>query len=225
MQGKLCTLNTWKQEYAEPIVVHGNNEKMGKYMLLFPFPYSKSDADMWIELNATAEMKGKNFAICIQENGKEVPVGGIGLKTNNFDVRKHCVEIGYWLGEQYWGRGIVADAVKLMVNYAFSEEFQQGTSFYIDTFHKYLVNGGHRVSRIEAVLFGGNTQSQRVLEKNGFTFEAKLSKYYYRNGQYLPLYRPLLTTLCILMVSCMYYFENKSAQIDTRSIELNHYSD
>ena len=113
---------------------------------------------------------GKNFAICVDDDGKFVPAGGIGLKTTNNSNTQHAVELGYWLGEQYWGHGIVSEAVSLVVNYAFSDQF---TKFNKDT----------KVLRIEACIFEHNQPSAKVLTKNGFTFESLKKHAYVKDGK------------------------------------------
>lgn len=122
-KGNLCSLSSWKDEFASLIVDHANNKKIELNLLEFPHPYTKSDAEFWINLNKQPEMQGKNFAICVESDGLQLPVGGIGIKTNALVAKKHCVEVGYWLGEIYWGRGIVVDALKVLLEYIFSEEF------------------------------------------------------------------------------------------------------
>ncbi|MDV7400217.1 GNAT family protein, partial [Arthrospira platensis SPKY1] len=69
-----------------------------------------------------------------------------------------------WLAEPFWGRGIVTEAIKQVVDFAFNT---------------------YDINRIFARPFGTNIASQRVLEKAGFTLEARLEKTLYKNGEYL----------------------------------------
>ena len=71
--------------------------------------------------------------------------------------------MGYWLAEQYWGQGIITEAIRQMAEYSF-------TTLDID--------------RIFARPFGTNTASQRALEKAGFILEARFEKTIFKNGEY-----------------------------------------
>ena len=73
-------------------------------------------------------------------------------------------ELGYWLAEPFWGQGIMSDAVKQIVDYAFNTL---------------------EIDRIFARPFGTNLASQKVLEKNNFKLEARFEKTLFKNGEYL----------------------------------------
>ena len=79
-----------------------------------PHPYTEEDAENFIKMNMEHEGPAENFAIDI--DGKAV--GGVGFVMGS-DVERISAEIGYWLGEQYWGRGIMTSAVQEAVKYAF----------------------------------------------------------------------------------------------------------
>jgi len=122
----------------------------------FPSPYTLEDARQWIE--ATGKQKPpSNFAI--EVSGKAV--GAIGLDLQD-DVHRRSAEIGYWLGEPYWGRGIMTAAVRAMTDYGFA------------TFD---------ICRIFATVYEWNPASARVLEKAGFEFEARLRKSVTKNAR------------------------------------------
>jgi RimJ/RimL family protein N-acetyltransferase len=89
--------------------------------------------------------------------------GGIGLHRMR-DVYRFNAEIGYWLSEQHWGKGIVTEAVKLMVDYGFSNQ-----SF----------------TRIYAGIFSNNKASMRVLEKCEFRQEAVFTKSVKKDEKFL----------------------------------------
>lgn len=95
----------------------------------------------------------RDFAICLPD-GSAV-IGGIGLKTRD-DVHYRKMELGYWLGEDQWHRGIATEAVTVFSAWAF------------DRFDFLL--------RLEAEVFEGNRASCRVLEKAGFVFEGRQIK-------------------------------------------------
>ena len=73
---------------------------------LFPYPYTLNDANWWIA-HASAEIPTTNFAIVVDGE----PAGGIGFLLQG-DVARRSVEIGFWLGEAHWGRGIITEAVR-----------------------------------------------------------------------------------------------------------------
>ena len=115
----------------------------------FPHPYRDDDAANWIS-KTSSTLPRYDFAIRRSDNN--TVIGGIGLKPKH-DVHYRTVQIGYWLGEEYWHRGIAKEAVS-----AFSES----------TFR----NIKH-VFRLEAEVYEENISSVRVLAKAGYTFEAK----------------------------------------------------
>jgi len=93
--------------------------------------------------------------------------GVIGMNVQN-DIYRKSVEIGYWLGEPYWGKGITSAALKLMTDYAFNV---------LD------------VNRVYTSVFEANHASMRVLEKNGYTKEGVLRKAVYKNDVFLDEHR------------------------------------
>ncbi len=110
-----------------------------------PLPYTQEDAEKFIDTQVSL-FPVQNFAIL---NEGEV-VGGIGITLLD-DVYAMNVELGYWIGEPYWGQGIASIAVGLMTQYVF------------ETF---------AINRIVAEVFEYNKASMRVLEKNGYYLES-----------------------------------------------------
>src|SRR6185436_2198602 len=98
---------------------------------------------------------------CVEADG--AAVGGIGIHLG-IDVHRHTAELGYWLGEEFWGRGIVTEAVGAFSNFCF------------DTFS---------LRRIYAEPFANNRPSARVLEKAGFVFEGCLKNNVIKGGKLL----------------------------------------
>ena len=134
-----------------------NNKKISDNLRdLFPHPYKESDAEFFINLNSEEKPK-RTFGI---EYNEEL-CGIIGLVLQE-DVYKKSAEIGYWLGEPYWGKGIATKAIELMTTYGFYEL---------------------KLIRIYAGIFDYNTASMRVLENNGFKKEAVSKKAIWKNGK------------------------------------------
>ncbi|KAI8929488.1 acyl-CoA N-acyltransferase [Entophlyctis helioformis] len=103
----------------------------------------------------------------------EVAVGGIGLTFGDpTDIEAHTAELGYWLGEAFWGQGIMEATVR-----AFMGEHVEGS----------VRCDGERpvqLSRVVAVVAAANVGSSRVLEKNGFELEGRLRRYWFKRGEY-----------------------------------------
>ena len=125
---------------------------------MFPHPYTKSNAESFISF-ATKDDPVHIFAI--EVDGKAI--GGIGIHPQT-DVMRKNAELGYWLGQNYWGKGIITRAVQQMVDFGFK------------TFD---------ITRIYARPYHTNIASQRVLEKAGFTLEAKFEKTIFKDGEFL----------------------------------------
>lgn len=152
-------LRPWELSDLSILVKYANNKKIAdKLTDAFPHPYTESDGISFIERMSVFE-PARVFAI--EVDGE--PVGSIGIFPKE-DVHRKNAEIGYWLAEPYWGRGIVTEAIHLIVEYGKA------------TFD---------INRIYAVPFGNNPASQHVLEKAGFTLEARLKNAIYKNGEFL----------------------------------------
>ena len=89
-------------------------------------------------------------------------MGGVGIHARE-DVHGHTAELGYWLGDSYWGKGYMTEVVKAVIPYAF------------ETF------GLHR---LEACQFGWNGASGKVLEKAGFRLEGCLREAICKEGEF-----------------------------------------
>ena len=142
-----CTLRPWRAGDEASLVRHANNRNISRNLRdRFPYPYTAGDADVWIG-RASAETPPCNFAIVVDG----AAVGGIGLELGE-DVFRRSAEVGYWLGEPFWGRGIVTEAVHAVTEYAFA------------TFD---------LCRLQAHVFEGHLASARVLEKAGYTLQSR----------------------------------------------------
>jgi RimJ/RimL family protein N-acetyltransferase len=154
---KHCLLREWRPTDAESLVVHANNIKVWRNLHdAFPHPYTRADAEAWIQ-KTSMDHPANVFAITV--DGKAV--GGIGFHRGT-DVHRLTATIGYWLGEPYWGRGIATEALRAMTAYALAS---------------------HDFERIEAHVFEWNIASARVLEKAGYTREARMRKRVTKEGR------------------------------------------
>ena len=143
---KHSILRPWKPEDAPSLVKHANNVRVASNLRDgFPYPYTPSDARNWLN---TAGENPRDVILAIEVNGEAC--GGIGLHGLT-DVYRYNSEIGYWLSEAYWGRGIMTEAVGAVVEHAFTKTIWL---------------------RLFAAVFENNPASMHVLEKNGFRKEA-----------------------------------------------------
>jgi [ribosomal protein S5]-alanine N-acetyltransferase len=153
-----CTVRPWRLEDAEALPKHANNRQVSLRLRdRFPYPYTLDDAKAFLP-EALAQPPTR---FCIEINGEVA--GGIGLEVGA-DVHRHTAEFGYWLGEPFWGKGIMTEVVGAFVDYCFSN---------------------FSLHRLCAQTFSNNPASARVLEKNGFVFEGRLKNNVFKNGEML----------------------------------------
>lgn len=152
-------LRPWCLDDLTSLVKYANNFQIAKNLTdMFPHPYHISDGKHFLE-RVLHDNPCRIFAIDI----KGEAAGAIGLHPQT-DIHQKNMELGYWLAEDFWGHGIMTEAIKQQVAYGFK------------TFP---------INRIFARPFGTNKASQRVLEKGGFKLEGHFKKVLYKNGDYL----------------------------------------
>ncbi len=145
-----CVLRNWRQDDAPALARNADNPRIWANLRdRFPSPYTLEDAESWVR-HAVRALPATDF--CLEVDGEAA--GGIGVVLRE-DVERVSAELGFWLGEPYWGRGIMTEAVSAFVPWAF-ERFG--------------------LSRIYAQVFAFNVASARVLEKAGFVLEATLRR-------------------------------------------------
>ncbi len=153
-------LRPWRVEDQEPLARHANNRKVSINLRdLFPYPYTLEHARQWIALQTSIPDPPQNLVI---EHAGEF-VGNVGFHTLE-DVHRFTAEVGYWLGEDFWGRGFASEALAGFTDYVFA------------SFH---------FQRLEAWIFSSNPASGRVLEKAGYEYEATLRQSVFKEGRFL----------------------------------------
>ena len=151
-----CSIRLWSEEDADALQRYANNRKIWLNLRdIIPHPYSLQDAQAF--LGFATQANSTDFAIANETEA----IGCIGLRLGN-DVHRKTAELGYWLGEPFWGRGIMTEAVTAFTRFAFR------------AFH---------LQRIFAEPFEGNTPSVRVLEKAGFVCEGRLRANVFKDGK------------------------------------------
>jgi len=152
-------IRSWVPEDEAAIAKYANNLNISINLRdSFPYPYTLNDARYWLR-SVQKQQPEVAFAIASPEEA----VGGVGLHIDR-DVFRRSAEIGYWLGEPFWGRGIATMAVRALTGYGF---------------------GAFDLARIYAGVFDGNTASIRVLQKAGYHFEGRLRNAVFKNGRML----------------------------------------
>jgi RimJ/RimL family protein N-acetyltransferase len=137
---------------------YANNQNVSKNLRdSFPYPYTEKDADKWLNL-ACVQNPELHFAIA---NPEEL-IGGIGLLLQP-DVYRYSAEVGYWLAEPLWGKGITTMALIAFTKYAF-EQFE--------------------LQRLFAGVFDGNTPSVKVLENAGYKLEGRYKEAVFKDGKF-----------------------------------------
>lgn len=148
LEGSRCVIRPWNVGDADALVRHANNPNVAKQLRdRFPHPYTRRHAAEFLQ-HAAAAQQPTNLAIDVDGDA----VGGVGFVPGT-DVERYSAEIGYWLSEAMWGRGIATEAVVLVTEYVFADL---------------------NMLRLFALPFADNAASRRVLEKAGYACEAIL---------------------------------------------------
>ena len=143
-----CVVRNWTAADLPSLVRHANNRNVWINLRdRFPYPYDEQNGREFLTHVLQQQRPG---VWAIEVDGEAA--GGIGLMRLT-DVERVSAEIGYWLGEPFWGRGVTTDAVRAVTTEAFR-----------------MMD----VHRIFALPFAENTGSIRVLEKAGYVLEGRL---------------------------------------------------
>ena len=154
----MVKIRKWKESDAKALARLLNNKKiMDNLRDGLPFPYTEKDALYFINLCLNAD-KNEQFNFAITYNGEVV--GSIGA-TRQPNIHCKTAELGYYIGEEFWNKGITTEAVRQICNYVFENT---------DSI------------RIYAEPFARNTASCKVLEKAGFVCEGTLRSNAVKNG-------------------------------------------
>jgi RimJ/RimL family protein N-acetyltransferase len=154
-----CCMRSFVAADAAAIARHANNPAVARGLRdRFPHPYGRTDAETFLR-GVAAQAEESDFAIATP---LEV-IGGIGLQRQH-DVHRLTAEIGYWLGEAYWGRGIATGALRALSEWLFATT---------------------PLVRLYACVFESNPASARVLEKAGYALEGRLRRAVIKDGHVL----------------------------------------
>ena len=150
-------IRSFEDRDAAAMAEHVSNPNVTRTLAArFPSPYTERHAKAWIDL-CHLEAEPVNFAITDNDD----LVGGIGLTVQR-GARRRAAEVGFWVAEAQWGKGIATEALRAFTDYAFSR---------------------FDLIRLFAYVFEGNVASARVLEKVGFTYEGTLESSIVKNDE------------------------------------------
>lgn len=151
-----CTVRPWAEADLNALARHANNRNVSIHLRdRFPYPYEPEHARKFLDWLATQDAP---TVWAIEVDGEAA--GGIGIEPKT-DVERISAEIGYWLGEACWGRGIVTEALQAVT----AEVFRH-----------------FELMRLYALPFADNPASVRVLEKAGYVLEGRLRQSAIKDG-------------------------------------------
>lgn len=159
----LIQIRPWRLSDAADLARAVSNPKILRNLRDgLPYPYTEEDGRAFISAMLSAE-GSDTFAFAVTAEGKAV--GSIGAFRQQ-NIHRRTAELGYYLAEEYWGRGVMTQAVKLLCDHVFSHS---------------------DILRIYAEPFAHNAASRRVLEKAGFTMEGILRYNAVKDGRVLDM--------------------------------------
>ena len=158
-----CKIRKWELSDAADLAAALSNKKIQDNLRDgVPFPYTEQDGMEYISAMLSAD-ENDTFAFAIIVDGKAI--GSIGVLRQG-NIHRQTAELGYYIAEEYWGRGIMTEAVKQICQYVFDKS---------------------DIIRIYAEPFASNAASCRVLEKTGFQYEGTLRSNAVKNGEVLDM--------------------------------------
>ncbi len=159
--GKRIILRPLKLSDAKDIYLNIQDKRIAENTLRIPWPYKLKDAKNFVNKKQNSYLKKSDFTFGIELKSKKEVIGCIALDHVNFEHQN--AEIGYWLGPKYWGQGIMTEAGKLILNFAFKKL---------------------KLHRIYGFSFGDNHASQIVFKNLGFKKEGFLRQAHWRFGRW-----------------------------------------
>ena len=143
LQTKRLILRPWSENDAEELYKYASDPEVGPPAGWPPH----TSVDNSREIIRTVLSAPETYAVCLKENGK--PIGSVGLHRNDLAEKDDEYELGYWIGKPFWGQGLIPEASRELLRYAFEDL---------------------GMNRIWCGYYDGNEKSRRVQEKLGFVF-------------------------------------------------------
>ena len=161
IEGKQINLRKLKKFDAPSIYKHAKDFDIAKYTTL-PHPYKLKNAEDFVKITHQKIRKKKAFELGIELKETKEIIGMVSLMNIDYDNKN--AEVGYWLGKKYWGKKLMKEAVKLILNFGFKEL---------------------KLVRIYARVMHPNIASAKLLEKLGFQYEGRMRKTTLRKGKWM----------------------------------------
>ena len=159
----ICKIRKWKRSDAKDLAIALSNKRIQDNLRDgLPYPYTEQDGADYISAMLSAD-ENEVFAFAVTVDGSAVGSIGVFRREN---IHRQTAELGYYLAEEYWGKGIMTEAVTQVCKYVFEKS---------------------DVIRIYAEPFAYNAPSCRVLEKAGFQYEGTLRSNAVKNGKILDM--------------------------------------
>ena len=143
LQTKRLILRPWSENDAEELYKYASDPEVGPPAGWPPHTSVENSR----EIIRTVLSAPETYAVCLKENGK--PIGSVGLHRNDLAEKDDEYELGYWIGKPFWGKGLIPEASRELLRYAFEDL---------------------GMNRIWCGYYDGNEKSRRVQEKLGFVF-------------------------------------------------------
>jgi len=160
-EGPRIIIRPLKLEDSESLTSNINYPEVAKWTLNIPHPYYIEDAKSFIISREEPFKRNQAYTFGIALKVSDEVIGGIDLAKLDWDNKSG--ELGYWLGRKFWGKGLMSEAVRLILDFGFN---------------------GLDLHRIWAIVYEGNIASRKVLERNGFTLEGVLRETLLRGGKW-----------------------------------------
>ena len=158
-----CRIRKWELSDAKDLAAALSNKKVQDNLRDgLPYPYTEQDGKEFISAMLSAD-ENETFAFAITVDN--MVIGSIGIFRQG-NIHRQTAELGYYIAEEYWGKGIMTEAVKQICEYVFANS---------------------DIIRIYAEPFAYNIASCRVLEKVGFQYEGTLRSNAVKNGRVIDM--------------------------------------
>ena len=158
-----CRIRKWELSDAKDLAAALSNKKVQDNLRDgLPYPYTEQDGKEFISAMLSAD-ENETFAFAITVNN--MVIGSIGIFRQG-NIHRQTAELGYYIAEEYWGKGIMTEAVKQICEYVFANS---------------------DIIRIYAEPFAYNIASCRALEKAGFQYEGTLRSNAVKNGKVIDI--------------------------------------
>ena len=144
LQTNRLILRPWNEDDAEDLYTYACDPEVGPPAGWQPHTSVENSCEIIRSILSAPNV----FAVCLRDDGK--PIGSVGFHRNDLATGDDEYELGYWLGKPFWGQGIIPEASREMLRYAFEEL---------------------GMNRIWCGYYDGNEKSRRVQEKLGFVYQ------------------------------------------------------